>query len=139
MSTPLQIEAGKFYRTRDGKMARIYATDGSGSYPVHGAVLEGVGWGSATWTYSGVFDDGVETGEHDIISEWRDDPVVDWSKYPEWMPLLAMDEDRRWFLFECEPSVTLRRWESAGDALLIPPEYAPKFTGDWKDSLAKRP
>jgi len=34
----MKIEAGKKYLTRDGHIARIYATDGKGSMPVHGAV-----------------------------------------------------------------------------------------------------
>ena len=33
----IKIEMGKEYRTRCGYEARIYATDGSGDWPVHGA------------------------------------------------------------------------------------------------------
>ena len=32
------IDMKKKYRTKDGREVRIYATDGVGHYPVHGAV-----------------------------------------------------------------------------------------------------
>lgn len=35
----LKIEVGKYYRTGHGEKVRIYATDGSKEYPMHGAVL----------------------------------------------------------------------------------------------------
>jgi predicted DNA-binding protein with PD1-like motif len=33
-----EIDINKKYRTRDGHEVRIYATDGMGLYPVHGAI-----------------------------------------------------------------------------------------------------
>ncbi len=34
-----KFEAGKAYKTRDGRTARIYAVDCGGSFPIHGAIL----------------------------------------------------------------------------------------------------
>ena len=51
------IKAGDVYRTRDGREARIYATDGGGDYPIHGATRwpgERV-WEDATWTARGLY------------------------------------------------------------------------------------
>ena len=50
------IEMGKKYRTRDGRDVRIYAVDGYGYYPVHGAYLGNDGWVDCTWTLDGRYD-----------------------------------------------------------------------------------
>ena len=47
------IDIKKKYRTRDGREARIYATDGSGHNPVHGAVKGSEGWGFMQWKSCG--------------------------------------------------------------------------------------
>jgi hypothetical protein len=44
-----KISKDKQYKTRDGREVRIYATDGAGEYPVHGALKSSNGWVSATW------------------------------------------------------------------------------------------
>jgi hypothetical protein len=48
------IDINKQYRTRDGREVRIYATDGWGIYPVHGAVKVEDGWIPYTWKEVGV-------------------------------------------------------------------------------------
>jgi hypothetical protein len=48
------IDITKKYRTRDGREVRIYATDGRGIYPVHGAVKVEGGWLPYTWKATGV-------------------------------------------------------------------------------------
>jgi hypothetical protein len=48
------IEFGKQYKTRrDLYETRIYAVDGCGDYPVHGAVLNEHGWVHMTWRKDG--------------------------------------------------------------------------------------
>lgn len=52
-------------RTRDGREARIYATDGSSEYPIHGAVMrtpddldgdgEESGWSVVSWASDGSY------------------------------------------------------------------------------------
>jgi hypothetical protein len=63
------IEASKKYKTRGGRDVRIYAVDGAGGYPVHGAYdLEGAGWQPAAWTADGLFRTGDANGnELDLI------------------------------------------------------------------------
>jgi hypothetical protein len=48
------IELGKKYKTRDGCEVRIYAVDGGGRFPVHGAVklVDGT-WRQEEWTLTG--------------------------------------------------------------------------------------
>ena len=47
------IEMTKTYRTRCGYPVRIYATDGVGAYPIHGAYCEGGDWIQSQWTDAG--------------------------------------------------------------------------------------
>jgi len=47
------IDLAKKYRTRDGREVRIYAVDGGGGMPVHGAVRDGCEWTAYTWLESG--------------------------------------------------------------------------------------
>jgi hypothetical protein len=47
------IDPKKQYKTRDGREVRIYAVDGEGQYPIHGAIREPCGWVSAKWTRDG--------------------------------------------------------------------------------------
>jgi hypothetical protein len=48
------IDPAKKYRTRDGREVRIYAVDGGGPRPVHGAICEGREWVAYTWLHDGV-------------------------------------------------------------------------------------
>ena len=48
------IDNNKTYRTRDGREVRIYATDGGGYWPIHGAIqLSCSGWAQASWDNDG--------------------------------------------------------------------------------------
>lgn len=66
----MEIKVGKFYKTRDGKKARIYATDGY--FPIHGAVKEELGWLSYKWDADGSFNCQSGESRYDIISEWEE-------------------------------------------------------------------
>lgn len=48
------IDKNKQYKTRDGREVRIYATDGGGHKPIHGAIREGESWVAYAWLYDGV-------------------------------------------------------------------------------------
>jgi hypothetical protein len=48
------IELGKQYKTMDGRKVRIYAVDGGGHKPIHGAIREGDEWVAASWLQGGV-------------------------------------------------------------------------------------
>ena len=49
------IDKNKVYKTRDGREVRIYATDGGGPQPVHGAVSGLNFWSTATWSKNGSY------------------------------------------------------------------------------------
>lgn len=71
-----QFEVGKVYRTRDGGKARIYALDGKGDYPVHGALWKN-GWSSATWTRSGYYFSYNDKDDNNLMGEWKDPHPLD--------------------------------------------------------------
>ena len=47
------IDPKRKYRTRDGREVRIYAVDGGGCKPIHGAIRDGDIWLSTSWLSSG--------------------------------------------------------------------------------------
>jgi hypothetical protein len=61
------IDKSKTYRTRDGREVRIYATDGGGEYPVHGAVLGANFWSATNWSENGCYRINHDDHEYDLI------------------------------------------------------------------------
>ena len=63
----MKIDINKQYQTRNGKKVRIYCTDASGHYPVHGAVWEEQTkeWNICTWT---------KDGKHNLDDDMKGDP-----------------------------------------------------------------
>ena len=49
------IDINKKYRTRVGREVRIYATDGGGPQPVHGAISGLNFWSTANWSKNGSY------------------------------------------------------------------------------------
>lgn len=70
-----KFEAGKEYKTRDGSRARIYATDGRGPWPIHGAIFEneGDGWVMNSWSSEGKVGLDSEARRGDLMP-----PVREW-------------------------------------------------------------
>jgi hypothetical protein len=66
-------------------------------------------------------------------------PVVDWSLYAKWHRYLAKNECGNWYGFSTTPKLAKTTWVGSIHCERIPQEYAPTFTGDWKDSLFERP
>lgn len=66
------VDINKQYQTRNGKKVRIYCTDASGPYPVHGAVWseQSKEWDICTWTKEGKYNDKTEDN-----SDWLYDLV----------------------------------------------------------------
>jgi hypothetical protein len=138
----MKIEAGKEYRTRDGRKARVYATDGISPYVVHGAIQTPQGWSLQSWITNGAKrSDGLAgTYMSDLVSEWVNLPEVDWSKLPAWFSWVAQLPGGIWCTYNQLPKLTDLGWSLNG--LPIPMEYAPKWsgdTGDWRQSLVERP
>jgi len=70
----MEIKVGTFYKTRNGRKARIYALDGVPlQSEIHGAITDPVleKWGNITWFSNGGF---IKGPDHrlDIVSEWEE-------------------------------------------------------------------
>jgi hypothetical protein len=61
------IDKNRIYRTRDGREVRIYATDGGGDFPVHGAVNTERKWSVEQWMESGRCFSNAEESNRDLI------------------------------------------------------------------------
>ena len=62
----MMIKVGEEYETVCGFKVRIYATDGAGSYPVHGAFYKEGKWWPLPWTEHGRYLDTEEKSRMDI-------------------------------------------------------------------------
>ena len=81
------IDINKKYRTRDGREVRIYATEGYGSYSVHGAVLTEEGWFPRCWTEHGELSHArLAHSAHDLIE------VRPRYKRTVWLNMYEIDE-----------------------------------------------
>jgi hypothetical protein len=121
----LKLEVGKAYRTFDGRKAVCLTTTLAGKFriglQVAGRLIE-------------------ITGDGDYIaSEWIDKPIVDWSLMPAWAKFVAMDKSGKWWWYTHKPSLEHVWCIIDGFGGVIPSEYAPKWEGDWKESLTERP
>ena len=67
-----KIDITKTYATRGGLPVRIYAMDGAGPYPIHGAVRTERGWEDEKWDKYGEY---VRAGASDFdlipVKTWR--------------------------------------------------------------------
>ena len=81
LSEPCVFKVGETYRTRGGQEARIYATDGFHTFPIHGAFFAlDLGWHHKDWRRDGAYRVDGEEHEFDLmpskrkvwIAVWRD-------------------------------------------------------------------
>lgn len=142
METQLKVEVGKFYRTRNNKKARIYATDAGGEYTVHGATYcENINaWVPHQWNISGRDSFSQEKEfNFDLIWEWEEPVILDFDPtcLPAWANWIAMSEDKHWYFFHDKPKLSTYFWNSDSSAYgFIPYGFAPKnFKLNWKNSL----
>lgn len=138
----LRIEAGKQYFTREGKRVRIYATDGGGTYPVHGAILyESEGWCAMTWHADGSFQ--LVPVAADIVSEddWREE--IPWDHiHPDIKWIARSSGDKTFYGFRARPYADPdgKMWLCTGPWIgLGGVAGMPKGPEDWRDTLAARP
>jgi len=143
----MTIELNKTYRTRSGQKCRIICVDrNTGEYPYSQCPIVGLVQcpnGELIHLY---FKDGASAwppnpdyASSDLISEWIDRPTIDWNTLPWWHKYVAMQKDGRWYSYADSPHISGDVWHVAqGGWLYLPPEYAPKWEGDWKESLITR-
>lgn len=119
-----------FWRTRNGNKAEV----------VDVRYCFAIGWlcdGTHKWN-----SDGISSliNDYNLVEPWVDKPEWDWSKTLPWINWLAMDQDGIWYLFGTKPDLRSTTWFTVEGAILnVHRDYAPKWRGNWKDSLVGRP
>lgn len=150
MENDSRYEVGKFYKTRGGGKARIYATDGGGYYLIHGAIWNGGVWTASSWTSEGAYHSEGLFSSRDILGPWIGPPVVDWDKFPKHIIAVAGDSTGDWWAYTAIPkprdkSFSLFNVTHVPEShirymtIAVLPEDRPEFSGAWWDSLAVRP
>lgn len=103
MSDELDFTKPETLQLRGGGEFRIYATDGAGRYPIHGACkAEGEGWCTRIWTRSGRYSLAQES-TRDLIRK----PV----RVQGWINYYGLNE-KLLFLYGSQPAAKLH--QSAG-------------------------
>lgn len=121
-----------FWRTEDGNKAEVVDVRG-------GAAIGWIGDLPYKWDLEGNLKMSFMVKDLSKLSEpWIDKPEWDWSTTPPWLNWLAMDDDGLWYLFQSKPDIRSTT-RCRGHVVSVPKEYAPKWSGDWKDSLVCRP
>lgn len=137
MSNELKIEAGKYYRMRNGVRVCVAATNKPGSHNV-------LGWSDdghvRAWLPSGKFLADTNTGG-DIISEWVEPERIPWEHLPKWCRWWAKDDNGNECGFEFMPTQSSYCWagSESGGAVYLPAKFNSNYTGDWRKSLRERP
>lgn len=122
---------------RNGECAVVEFRTGAGtSYPWIG-YIEG-DKKIREWCDDGRWKSGIDH-PFDLIEPWTDKPVVNWSAMPAWAKWVAMDEFGNWFHYDKKPEKCSSSYIGTNAQGYIPEEFAPSFTGNWRDSLVERP
>lgn len=138
----MELEKGKFYKTRGGLKAEVVAfVQMQYSEP---RTLIVITYENGYNSYLSVLSNGCfrehYESEIDVISEWIEPLDFDWDCLPAWSNFIAMNEDGNWYHYSDKPCLYYDFWSGFYRYGIIPLEYAPKnYTGDWKDSLHERP
>jgi hypothetical protein len=146
-----KIEVGKYYKTRIGNKVRVICVDRPNELrPV--IAINGEGEIITYGPEGRRTIDPLLSSDSDIVSEWTEKPIVDWSILPRWANLVMMDEHGKWHWARKNKNVVccdctildkyghfFRGRDGIGECGNIPDEYAPKFSGRWQDSAVERP
>jgi hypothetical protein len=129
-------------QTVGGYPVRIYATDGGGNWPIHGAFwVKSFGWICATWTEEGSIETSKIPSSYDLdLHDWRDE--IPWSYLRDEIQWVARQESGRWIGFVNKPNRGEKRWlVSVGcdRKVDLEPVKMPTGPADWREAIAKRP
>jgi hypothetical protein len=137
----LQINPGEVWLTRDGKKARIYAVDGRGSRPIHGAVSDGDEDDVVAWTATGQYwsRPGTES-DHDLIRkyDWREELKPIWALLKPKYKLFAFDVCMNGWVYRTRPVLEETSYYSQG-AQWVGHFVLPKPDCPWYETLTERP
>jgi len=113
------IQEGRELETRGGHPVRIYATDGGGGYPIHGAIWIDERWIPKSWTKDGLDIDGKQ-GYADLIVKPKTIELDFWiNVYPNGCcaPYPTRQQADEWAVDQRIACVNWKRTITEGDGL----------------------
>ena len=129
-------------QTVGGHPVRIYATDGGGWFPVHGAIWENKDgpWLVYRWRRDGVGEEHKE--QYNLqLHDWRDE--IPWSALNPDISCVVRDQSGNWIGLNASPlGPGARSWTLSGDLHVVYPLTGFKISNapaDWREAIAKRP
>ena len=139
------IDKNKTYTTREGSPVRIYATDGRGTYCIHGARHTRGGWKVAAWDKFGRLSTTTTTLKDLVeVKDWRDD--IPWDYLHEDIVCVARDKDGEWYGYitddllrsekSWKPPEGYNYQDSIFDLTAVKMPHGPD---DWREAYAVRP
>jgi hypothetical protein len=140
----LQINPGEVWLTRNGEKARIYAIDGRGKRPIHGALLDREDDAVIAWTAAGQYwlKPGTES-DHDLIKkcDWRKELKPIWAVLKPEYQWIAMDEEGFWYVYIDKPRLELDKgyWKAASEFEGLDEISMPTPACRWYETLTGRP
>lgn len=133
----MKITIGE-WKTRDGRKAIVAAEN-----PNAVEFQRFVGWierGSCSWSVDGYWRTDVVEGNADLVAPWTDPVPWDWSTTPPWVNWICKNSSGQWWATDVEAVMTQgTHWPKGTHSYIIPREYEPKWSGDWKLSKTMRP
>jgi hypothetical protein len=132
-------------QTVGGHPVRIYATDGGGDFPVHGAIWVCTfgEWVTYQWSLKGGFVGRNGEDDSDLnldLHDWRDE--IPWKCLRDDIQWVARQESGRWVGFVNKPLRGDRIWVvsiGCGRKVDLEPVKMPTGPADWREAIAKRP
>jgi hypothetical protein len=98
------FKPGQEYRTRDGRRARVYASDGQGRFPIHGAyITHKGGWWAAEWTLGGKLNGEGDPDDLDLMP-----PEPESQRFLLWTTPKIGPETTTVLEIEIQPDCTLK-------------------------------
>lgn len=132
---------GEIWLRRDGGKARIYATNCSDTYPIHGATESDGQWFVNVWTASGSYSVSERNAAYDLISkyDWREELKPIWAVLKPEFRWVAMDESESWWAYQDCPNSGATFWETTGELESLEALTLPTSNCPWNETLTERP
>jgi hypothetical protein len=134
---------GEIWLRRDGGKARIYATNCSDTYPIHGATESDGQWFVNVWTANGSYSASERNAAYDLIRryDWREELKPIWAVLKPEYRWMAMDTCGIWYVYSSKPRIEPDKyyWEAdleyeGTHELSMPTPNCP-----WYETLTERP
>ena len=137
------MEAEMAIQTISGHSVRIYATDGGGWFPIHGAIYieRHLEWKLMNWSRDG-FAQSTNDGFNLNLHDWKDE--VPWSYLQDWIQWIAKDKDGDWWIGYRKKPIQYTKmctcmWCSDEVYCVLAGVRMPEGPADWREAIAKRP